>query len=178
MVETLRLRLSATPTFEAFFSSRKKVVPHRVQVPYESGDTERGEGERQVALKKLTSHSSLRLIASPWSTHPLWPGHPPLCPPLPAENPWACPWCMAGIRPIRHQEWWGGENGCFLSIPYLGWTEGSAIVNIHLYVNGLMPGMKFWKFWMKTSIYPTLSKIYSWDRIGIGLCSFQSYCSS
>lgn len=135
-------------------SSGGKGVPLLGQVHYESGEAEVRQGEGQVGLKWFVS---LGLPARPW--------HPP-----------SSMGCGACSLPRAHpfQEELYGWVPCEWQTPDQLWTmtEGRrewplslhllcqidwrpCLVNIHCFVNRLRPGRKFWKFWVKTSIYPT-----------------------
>lgn len=102
-------------------------------------------------------------LASPHPVRPLQPHmcSPPTCPFQQEFHGWVCGDCRApdqlGVRKG------GAERMADFSPPLAPWsTGGSAVVNIHWYVNGLRPGGKFWKVWVKTSIYPTLD---NWSTI-------------
>lgn len=59
------------------------------------------------------------------------------CPPLPARTSGAGPWWLAYPKPITYQEWWEGENGCFLSTPCPKSAGSSAALRL---------GGRFWEF--------------------------------
>lgn len=44
---------------------------------------------------------------------------------------WVGPWWLAHARPITYQEWRGGDNGRFLSIPCPSSLGGCAVVNTY-----------------------------------------------
>lgn len=141
-------------------SSGSNRAPLPGQVPYESSETEVEDKTRGRTgwVWVLLLIACLGVLAGFHTIHPLqlWcassapPAHPLL-----GGTPWAGPWWLAASGPVRYQEQRGGENSCFLSTPCPGLTGGSAVVIIHWYINGLRPGRKCWKFWVKTSIYPT-----------------------